>query len=86
MARWYIIHAYSGFENKVRDSIITEAERLGLSQLVEAVEVVAEAPQDPELYADVPSLVTVTQIREAMEELAAEYREKDDGLQALKVR
>ncbi len=42
MARWYIIHAYSGFENKVRDAIITEAERLGLSQLVEAVEVPTE--------------------------------------------
>ena len=39
MARWYIIHAYSGFENKVRDSILSEAERLGLSQLVESVEV-----------------------------------------------
>ena len=24
MARWYIIHAYSGFENKVRDSIIAQ--------------------------------------------------------------
>jgi len=24
-ARWYIIHAYSGFENKVRDSILAEA-------------------------------------------------------------
>ncbi len=42
MARWYIIHAYSGFENKVRDSILSEAERLGLSQLVEAVEVPVE--------------------------------------------
>ena len=39
MARWYIIHAYSGFENKVRDSIVSEAERLGLTPLVEAVEV-----------------------------------------------
>ncbi|MCB2058219.1 MAG: transcription termination/antitermination factor NusG [Novosphingobium sp.] len=39
MARWYIIHAYSGFENKVRDSILSEAERMGLSALVEAVEV-----------------------------------------------
>ena len=38
-ARWYIIHAYSGFENKVRDSIIAEAERLGLSEGVEEVEV-----------------------------------------------
>ncbi|MBC2653152.1 transcription termination/antitermination factor NusG [Novosphingobium flavum] len=42
MARWYIIHAYSGFESKVRDSIIAEAERLGLEQLVEAVEVPTE--------------------------------------------
>jgi len=42
MARWYIINAYSGFENKVRDAIITEAERLGLSQLVEEVEVPTE--------------------------------------------
>ena len=41
-ARWYIIHAYSGFENKVRDSIISEAERLGLSDGVEAVEVPTE--------------------------------------------
>ena len=42
MARWYIIHAYSGFENKVRDSIIAEAERLGLADGVEAVEVPTE--------------------------------------------
>jgi transcriptional antiterminator NusG len=42
MSRWYIIHAYSGFENKVRDSIQSEAKRLGLSQLVEAVEVPTE--------------------------------------------
>ena len=42
MARWYIIHAYSGFENKVRDAIIAEAERKGLAQLVEAVEVPTE--------------------------------------------
>jgi len=42
MARWYIIHAYSGFENKVKEAILAEAERLGLSQLVEQVEVPAE--------------------------------------------
>ena len=42
MARWYIIHAYSGFENKVRESILAEAERLGLAALVEAVEVPSE--------------------------------------------
>ena len=42
MARWYIIHAYSGFENKVRDAIMAEAERMGLSRLVESVEVPTE--------------------------------------------
>jgi segregation and condensation protein B len=48
--------------------------------VVEAVEVIAETPADPELYVDVPSLVTVTQIREAMDEIAAELRATDDGL------
>jgi transcriptional antiterminator NusG len=42
MARWYIIHAYSGFENKVKEAILSEAERIGLAQLVEAVEVPTE--------------------------------------------
>ncbi|HEY0116208.1 MAG TPA: transcription termination/antitermination protein NusG [Allosphingosinicella sp.] len=42
MSRWYIIHAYSGFENKVRDAIHAEANRLGLATLVEAVEVPTE--------------------------------------------
>ena len=42
MARWYIIHAYSGFENKVRESILAEAERMGLGPLVEAIEVPTE--------------------------------------------
>ncbi len=42
MSRWYIIHAYSGFENKVRDSIMAEATRMGLDQLVENVEVPTE--------------------------------------------
>jgi transcriptional antiterminator NusG len=42
MARWYIIHAYSGFESKVKEAIIAEAERLGLEQLVEQIEVPSE--------------------------------------------
>lgn len=42
MARWYIIHAYSGFEGKVRDSIMSEASRMGLEQLVEQIEVPTE--------------------------------------------
>ncbi len=42
MSRWYIIHAYSGFENKVRDAILADAERLGLEALVDSVEVPVE--------------------------------------------
>ncbi|MFM8542982.1 MAG: transcription termination/antitermination protein NusG [Chakrabartia sp.] len=42
MSRWYIIHAYSGFENKVRDAVLAEAQRLGLEALVDAVEVPTE--------------------------------------------
>jgi len=42
MSRWYIIHAYSGFENKVKDSILADARRMGLEAQVEAVEVPTE--------------------------------------------
>ena len=42
MARWYINHAYSGFEGKVRDAIMAEATRLGLDRLVEQIEVPTE--------------------------------------------
>jgi len=42
MARWYIIHAYSGFENKVKEAILAEAARLGLEEGVEEIEVPTE--------------------------------------------
>ena len=42
MSRWYIIHAYSGFENKVKEQIHADAGRLGLESQVEAVEVPTE--------------------------------------------
>ncbi|WP_448585296.1 transcription termination/antitermination protein NusG [Thermaurantiacus sp.] len=42
MSRWYIIHAYSGFENKVKEGILAEAHRMGLDSMVEAVEVPTE--------------------------------------------
>ena len=35
MSRWYIIHAYSGFENKVRDAIVSEASRMGLDVFID---------------------------------------------------
>ncbi|MGH7959438.1 MAG: SMC-Scp complex subunit ScpB [Opitutaceae bacterium] len=46
----------------------------------ETVEEPVESPQDPELYSDVPSLITATQIREAMDQIAAELRAADEGL------
>lgn len=42
MSRWYIIHAYSGFENKVREAIMADATRMGLEAFVESVEVPTE--------------------------------------------
>ncbi|VAV87969.1 Transcription antitermination protein NusG [hydrothermal vent metagenome] len=41
-ARWYIIHAYSGYEHKVKEAIEADAKRLGLTQLVEEIEVPTE--------------------------------------------
>ena len=35
--RWYIVHAYSNFENKVADSIREQAKQRGLSHLFEEV-------------------------------------------------
>ena len=47
----------------------------------EPVEIALEPlPKDPELYFDVPSLVTATQIREAMDQIAADLKSADDGL------
>src|SRR6516164_951985 len=36
-ARWYAVHAYSNFENKVADSIREQARQRGLSNLFEEI-------------------------------------------------
>jgi len=41
-ARWYIIHAYSGFENKVAEAIRERAVRQGLDPLLEEITVPTE--------------------------------------------
>lgn len=48
--------------------------------VTETSEFAVEPAGDPDLYAEVPSLITATQIREVMDEIAAELRERDDGL------
>ena len=40
--RWYIVHAYSNFENKVADSIREQAKQRGLSDLFEEIMVPKE--------------------------------------------
>ncbi len=34
-ARWYVLHAYSGYEKKVAESIIDQAKKLGISDFIE---------------------------------------------------
>ncbi len=41
-AKWYIVHAYSNFEKKVAASIMEQAERKGLADLIEEIEVPTE--------------------------------------------
>ncbi|MGH1455902.1 MAG: transcription termination/antitermination protein NusG [Alphaproteobacteria bacterium] len=35
--RWYVLHVYSGFENKVRDSIMEKARKQGLEEFVDEI-------------------------------------------------
>lgn len=40
--RWYVVHVYSGFENKVAQSIREQADQKGLAELFEEVSVPTE--------------------------------------------
>jgi len=40
--KWYVVHVYSGFENKVADSIREQAEKKGLIDLFEEISVPTE--------------------------------------------
>ncbi len=41
-ARWYVLHVYSGFENKVAEAIRDKAGKLGLAERVEEIMVPTE--------------------------------------------
>ena len=38
-SRWYVLHVYSGYEKKVSDSIVEQANKLGISEFIEEVSV-----------------------------------------------
>ena len=42
-SRWYVLHAYSGYEKKVSDSILEQADKLGISEQIEEVSVPTQA-------------------------------------------
>ena len=37
--RWYVLHAYSGYETKVADSIMEQASKIGISDQIEEISV-----------------------------------------------
>ena len=39
---WYVIHAYSGYENKVRDALLERIDRLGMKESFGEIMVPAE--------------------------------------------
>jgi len=69
----------AAFERFHRMSVPAEVAAPGAAA-PEAAEAPAEAPDSPDLYEDVPSLVTTAMIRETMDEIAAEITAADDGL------
>ena len=38
-SRWYVLHAYSGYEKKVAESIVEQSNKLGVAQFIEEVSV-----------------------------------------------
>ncbi len=40
--RWYVLHVYSGFENKVKEAITESAEKQGLTEFIEEIMVPTE--------------------------------------------
>jgi segregation and condensation protein B len=82
--------AFARFHNQPGAELLTEADgepqpavppEAGPAEPpVEEPVLLPEAAEDAELYRDVPSLITAAQIREAMDEIAAEIKVNDDGL------
>jgi segregation and condensation protein B len=71
--------AFERFHRQAAPAAASEAPAAAAAA-AEPADAPAEPPDSPDLYEDVPSLVTASQIREAMDEIAAELVLADDGL------
>ena len=38
-SRWYVLHAYSGYEKKVADNIMEQSNKLGISKFIEEISI-----------------------------------------------
>ena len=70
----------AAFERFHRQAAPAQAQDAAPAAAPEAPEAPAEPPDSPDLYEGVPPFVTASQIREAMDEIAAELAAADDGL------
>lgn len=52
-ARWYVVHTYSGYENKVADNIVKMVDSRGMSDLVFEVRIPTEIVHDVEKDKDI---------------------------------
>jgi len=41
-AKWYVVHVYSGFENKVAQSVTEQVNKMGMEHLIEDIQVPTE--------------------------------------------
>ncbi|MDD6289487.1 MAG: transcription termination/antitermination protein NusG [Eggerthellales bacterium] len=57
--KWYVLHTYSGYENKVRDNLLTRIETMGLENNVFKIEIPTE---------------TVTEIKEGGKRKEVEHK------------
>ena len=57
--KWYVLHTYSGYENRVRDNLLTRIETMGLENNVFKIEIPTE---------------TVTEIKDGGKRVEAEHK------------
>ncbi len=52
-ARWYVVHTYSGYENKVASDLATMVESRGMQELIQEIKIPTETVTDVEKKKDI---------------------------------